>query len=207
MPNRSPGRPESFPTGLATNLAAEVAAEGARLVLVTDPGEIADLAGLIAESDRIRHLTPDLHASMMSELVWPGRDRLDVGIDVRTLDLSAADLAKLQIAGRSDVMKELADWDLGQALGDGSRDRIVTSSAVAVVVVDGDDPIDYLRGGNAVERLWLCAEEADLGVHPVSPVFLYARRGAELDDLTPPFSTLARTLQERFNRMLALGPT
>jgi len=207
MTNRSPGRPESFPTGLATNLTAEVAAEGARLVLVSDPGEIADLAGLIAESDRIRHLTPDLHASMMSELAWPGRDRLDVGIDVRTLALTPADLAKLQIAARSDVMKELADWDLGQALGDGTRDRIVTSSAVAVVVVDGDDPIDYLRGGSAVERLWLCAEEADLGVHPVSPVFLYARRRAELDDLTPPFSTLAQTLQERFNRMLALGPT
>jgi molybdopterin/thiamine biosynthesis adenylyltransferase len=207
MTNRSFGRPEPISAELASTLAGVVAAEGARLVLVTDPDEIIELAEMMAESDRIRHLTPGLHESMMSEIAWPGRDRVDIGIDVRTLDLSPADLAKLQIAARSDVMGELASWNLGQALGDGTRDRIVTSSAVAVVVIDGDQPIDYVRGGSAVEGLWICAEEAGLGVHPVSPVFLYARHQAELTEIAPDFSTITQTLQHRFNRILALAPT
>ena len=36
------------------------------------------------------------------------------------------------------------------------------------------DPAWYVRGGAAVERLWLTAELHGLAVQPVSPVFLYA---------------------------------
>jgi hypothetical protein len=49
-----------------------------------------------------------------------------------------------------------------------------SSSAVAVVTVPRADPAWYVRGGAAVERLWLTAELHGLAVQPVSPVFLYA---------------------------------
>jgi hypothetical protein len=45
---------------------------------------------------------------------------------------------------------------------------------VAVVTVPRTDPAWYVRGGAAVERLWLTAELHGLAVQPVSPVFLYA---------------------------------
>jgi hypothetical protein len=45
---------------------------------------------------------------------------------------------------------------------------------VAVVSVPRTDPAWYVRGGAAVERLWLTAELHGLAVQPVSPVFLYA---------------------------------
>jgi hypothetical protein len=43
-----------------------------------------------------------------------------------------------------------------------------------VVTVPRSDPAWYVRGGEAVERLWLTAELHGLAVQPVSPVFLYA---------------------------------
>jgi hypothetical protein len=45
---------------------------------------------------------------------------------------------------------------------------------VAIVTVPKADAASYMRGGAAVERVWLTAERHGLAVQPVSPVFLYA---------------------------------
>ena len=42
---------------------------------------------ILAAADRIRYLTQQLHAEMMSELRWPGDGSLESGIDVRSLEL------------------------------------------------------------------------------------------------------------------------
>ena len=174
------------------------------MVLLTEESQLARAGEVLAESDRIRYLTPRLHRSMVGELRWPGRDRMDVGIDVRTLDLNASDLAKLQIAARHDVMELLADWNRGQALGDGTRDRIASTSALAVVTIRGQAPADYLQGGAAVERLWIQAERLGLSVHPVSPVFLYAIRLDELAQLSTKFLPDLVHLKRTFDEILSL---
>lgn len=173
--NRQHGKPEALPAELMAELQGLVEAEGATLRLLTTPEAIDQCAELLGESDRIRYLTPRLHSEMMSELRWPGQDRLDLGLDVRTLELGAADLAKLAVAKRPDVMAALAGWNGGRALGQPTRDSIRSSSAIAVVTVKGGTPVDYVRGGAAVERLWIRAQARGLGVQPVSPVFLFAQ--------------------------------
>ena len=117
---------------------------------------------------------------MVGELRWPGRDSIETGIDVRTLELGAMDLASLAIARRPEVMAHLSDWDAGHALGMATRTAVRSSSALAVVTVPGARPVDYVRGGGAVERLWLDAERSGLAVQPVSPVFIYATDGRGL---------------------------
>ncbi len=129
---------------------------------------------MLAESDRIRFLLPKLHHEMVGELRFPGRDSLDEGLDVRTLELSPSELAALELLRRADVMEHLADWRAGQGLGARTRATVSSSSALAVVTVPRSDPAWYVRGGAAVERMWLTAEQHGLAVQPVSPVFLYA---------------------------------
>jgi tRNA A37 threonylcarbamoyladenosine dehydratase len=204
--NRSLGRRRSLSDELTTDLRRAAEAEGAKLSLIVEPDRLAELADLLAESDRLRYLTPTLHAQMISELQWPGRDRLDKGIDVRTLALDATDLTKLQVASRADVMTQLASWQGGHALGDGTRERINASSALAVVSVDGDTPNDYLRGGAAAQRTWIRATHGHLGVQPVSPVFLYARNQQDLDALSNHFAAELAILQARFGQISGLKP-
>ena len=60
---------------------------------------------------------------MISELRWPGDDNSD-GLDIRSLELAAADLATLDILRRGDVMAHLAEWDGGEALGQDVTDRV-----------------------------------------------------------------------------------
>jgi len=181
--NRRPGVPAPLDPDPVAELTALVATEGAALRLLTDRAVIEDCAELLGQTDRLRYLTPHLHAEMMNELRWPGEDGLDTGLDVRTLELDAADLAKLSVIRRADVLAQLAQWGGGQVLGEPMRDSVRAASALAVVSMRGADPVDYVRVGSAVERLWIRAQAGGLGVQPVSPVFLYARGAADIESL------------------------
>ncbi|QNK81084.1 Rv1355c family protein [Nakamurella sp. PAMC28650] len=202
--NRNIGRRQPVAQPMITAWQREAGAAGAHLHLITEPGRIAALADVLAASDRIRFLTPLLHEQMIGELKWPGPQRTSLGIEVESLGLDESDLAKLAVAGRTDVMAQLASWNLGAALGDPTRDRVNSSSAVAVLTVDADTPTDYLRGGRAAEQFWIRAGQAGLAVQPVSPVFLYARSEADLLALSPDFHPELRTLQRRFNELTGI---
>lgn len=205
--NRRRGAHEPLDLSLTGRLAQVVSAEGARLHLVTDHEQLAACADILGESERIRFLTATLHSEMIGELRWPGDD-IRTGIDVRTLELGPSELAGLKVICRGDVVKLLGDWDVGEALGDNMRTAVRASSALAIVTLPSPSPSNYVRGGAAVERLWITAQRATLGVQPVSPVFVFAvqdrdyvtlggeHRGDEL-----------RALAERFRQVIDLAPT
>jgi nitroreductase len=174
------------------------------LNLVRDEDGLRRLGRVLAASDRIRFLSPTLHQEMFDELRWPGDADPDLGIDVHTLGLSDADLAKLEVAGRSDVMSHVARWRGGQALGDTTFDRVVGSSAMAVISTGGDRPADFVRGGAAVERFWMVANSLGLGVYPMSPIFLYARRQSDLLGLAPEHSSDLVTLKRDMDDIIGL---
>jgi len=187
-------------------LARGVEREGARLSLLSDRGQLDRLGELLAESDRIRFLTPTLHREMIGELRIPGRDTLDEGIDIRTLELGPSELASLELLSRPEVMTHLAEWRAGTVLGLRSRASVGSCSAMAAIVVPRADPISYVRGGAAVERFWLAAEVHGLAVHPMSPVFLFAVDTEERIGLAGErnLDVLAE-LTSRFNELFSLA--
>jgi ThiF family/Nitroreductase family len=181
---------------------------GGRVRVVDDRSQVEAIAALLGESDRLRYLTEQLHAEMMSELRWPPDDPLDVGLDVRTLDLDRTDLAKLQVARRADVMACLAEWGGGEALGETTRDRVGAASGVVVITVEGAGPADYVRGGMALQRCWLAADRLDIGLQPVSPVFLFALDDQDLSSLvSPSYMRPLAELRDRFRAQMGLGPS
>ena len=207
--NRHYGQVRPLDPALVCALHAQAASMGATLHLLSDRPRVTEVADLLAASDRIRFLTPKLHGQMMGEMRWPGPQRAADGIDVAALGMDAADLAKLEVAARADVMAQLARWGdpVGAALGDNTRDRVNASSAIAVLTVDDDHPADYVRGGSALERLWITAEQHGLAVHPVSPIFLYARNDDELRELAGPFGGELAALQQQFGNTVGLSLT
>lgn len=184
--NRRPGEVRSLDPSWDDAARGAAEAEGGHLHLVTDRTLVGEVGTLLAEADRLRYLSPVLHREMMSELAWPGRDSLELGLDVRTLELDGSDMAKLAVAERSDVMAYLAAWGAGEALGEITRDRVATSSAIAVVSVRGSDPAAYVSGGQALERFWATAQARGLSLQPVSPAFLYALDADDYATLGPP---------------------
>ncbi|MFD9663766.1 Rv1355c family protein [Rhodococcus sp. NPDC059968] len=194
--NRRPGVPRPLDDTQAGLLAEAASREGARLCLVTDRDDIATIGAILAESDRIRFLTPTLHREMIGELRWPPLDSVETGIDVRALELDSAELSTLALLRRPDVMERLGAQDAGRALGKSTADRVASSSAVAVVAIPGSTPRDYVRGGEATESVWIHAQALGLAVQPISPVFLYGVESAELEQLSPRYAAPLEKLRE-----------
>ena len=204
--NRHQGKPASLSSDVVGSLLAAAQREGGRLHLLTDPHDVDTAAAILAESDRIRYLTPRLHSEMISELRWPGDRSPDSGIDVQSLELDPADLVKLGILRRPEVMAYLAEWDGGAALGADSRERILASSCVAVVSMRGQALTDYARGGSAVEAVWVIAQQHGLAVQPISPVFLYAHDPEDLEKLSPTHAPALQRLRDEFRDLTATAP-
>ncbi len=202
--NRRVGPPGPIAADTVERLHSLAAREGARLHLVTGRDDIDRAATILAAADRIRYLTPRLHAEMFSELRWPGDQCPDTGIDVRSFELGSGDLAVLDILRRPDVMAYLARWNAGTALGADTRGRVLASSAVGVISVPGDTLTDYAHGGSAVEAIWIAAQQSGLAVQPISPVFLYARNIDELTELSTPFAAELHDLQTEFRQLVRL---
>ncbi|EKT82739.1 hypothetical protein WSS_A10947 [Rhodococcus opacus M213] len=194
--NRMPGVPRPLDDTQARLLSEAASREGARLCLVTDRDDIETIGAILAESDRIRFLTPTLHREMIGELRWPPLDSVETGIDVRTLELDSAELSTLALLRRPDVMERLGAQDGGQALGKSTADRVSSSSAVAVVAIPGSTPRDYVRGGEATESVWIHAQTLGLAVQPISPIFLYGVESAELEQLSPRYAAPLERLRE-----------
>jgi hypothetical protein len=203
--NRHQTNPAPLPDDVVPALREAARAEGADVAVVTDRDRLAELSEVFGESDRLRFLTPQLHSEMMRELRWPGIDSLNWGLDVRTLELDRSDLAKLEVARRADIMTLLAEQDVGRALGDISRDLIKATSALVVVTITGSDVSDYVRGGQAVERTWIRAEQLGLSVQAMSPVFIYAVDQPDYEELSPRYAGRLRQLHQAFNDLTGIG--
>ncbi|WP_286174759.1 hypothetical protein [Mycobacterium sp. DL99] len=199
--NRLRGTATPIAADVLDGLRAAAANEGAELTILDDRTEIENAARLLAEADRIRYLTPNLHREMMSELRWPGDPDPDTGIEVTTLGLDPADMVVLDILRRPEVMAKLSDWDAGSALGDDTYERVTSSSALAVVSVRGRRLTDYAQAGSAVEAVWVGAQRHGLAVQPVSPVFLYAHDDRDRSALSPGHADALRDLQYAFRRL------
>lgn len=178
--------------------------EGGRLHLVTQRDDIERAATILAATDRIRYLTPGLHAQMVSEMRWPDDDDSDTGIDVHSLELEASALAVLEILRRPDVMHHLAQWKGGSALGEDTRHRVSASSAIAVISVTEGALADYAQGGAAVEAVWIAAQQRGLAVQPYSPVFLYAQDANDLTELSESFAEELGHLQQEFRNLAGI---
>ncbi len=203
--NRRRGERVAIAGHILERLGTAARNEGARLEVLSEPTDLDRAATMLAAADRIRYLTPRLHAEMFAELREPGDPAPESGIDVRSLELDAADVVLLDILRRPEVMAMLAKWQAGSALGDDTYERVTASSAVGVVSVAGRSLMDYARGGAAVESVWVTAQQHGLAVQPVSPAFLYAHDDEDLRELSPAFAGDLRDLQYNFRKLAHTG--
>jgi molybdopterin/thiamine biosynthesis adenylyltransferase len=178
--NRNPADPaRAIPDATLARLRAAAAGHGAALAVVAAPAALAEAAEILTDADRVRYLLPALHREMMRELRDPRVDSVDRGIDVRTLELGPA-AAMLDIVRRADVMAELAESDGGRNLGARVGELVKSSPALVAVTVAGQSLRDYLRGGQAMQDVWIAAGDRGLAVQPIVPLFCFASDDAEL---------------------------
>jgi molybdopterin/thiamine biosynthesis adenylyltransferase/nitroreductase len=151
-------------------LTEAAAAHGAHLELLTERPLLDEAAALIGAADRIRFLSPALHADLVGELRWSDEEARESGdgIDVATLALGAADRAALRLVVRADTAAALRETDGGAALARMAGRAVDGAGAVGLLRADGSTPAAWLRAGRALERMWLVATELGLALQPMT---------------------------------------
>jgi nitroreductase len=168
-------------------LAAVVAAEpGFALTFATQRPAIAEVAEVAARADRIRMLHPHGHRDFVREIRWTKEEneRERDGIDLATLDLTAAEHAGLRMLRSPQVPELLRSWKRGHGLEKLTRSALLAASAVGVVTAARDSMQQRFAAGRAVQRAWLTATRLGLAIQPhTSALFLFARAlgGGEAD--------------------------
>ncbi|MCZ4551762.1 Rv1355c family protein [Gordonia rubripertincta] len=202
--NRAFGDGSELDAGVVAALSSGGSA-GTGVRMITDRGALAGFAAVAGAAERLRYLTPALHAEMMAEIIDPSDVHSDTGIDVDDLALLPQQAPLMVVLRRPDVMAHLNAWGAGSVLGADAQGRIMTSSALAVVTQEGRSTADYVRGGQTMQELWIRAEMMGLAVHPMNPVFLYADGRKELAQIAPDRVDEFEALAEQFEQVLGLA--
>jgi len=161
---------------------------GARLQICTDRAAIEELALLMGEAERRSCLSPKLHESYFRELRWTAAEARETrdGLDLDCLELSPMDRAVLQIVRSPDVAQVLRAVDGGEAIAMRTTQAVSSCAAVAYLTMAGPAPHSYVRGGQALQQIWLTATALNLAVQPCNSLIeLFTRlercNGAGLD--------------------------
>lgn len=203
--NRERTSRRKIPADVMTELGSVSQLYSVELHSLSTQTQLNDYADIAAESDRLRHLSQNLHQEMIKELVWPGINSLETGIDVRTLGLKDKELNALPVLARRDVMEEVAKVNGGTSLGHYNRERITEAAAMVVPTIKGQENKDYFIGGKALQHFWLIADSNHLSIQPISPVFLYANTRDERQTLMKgEYLEETTALQQQFRELLKI---
>jgi molybdopterin/thiamine biosynthesis adenylyltransferase len=155
-----------LPDDVSAELEQQARQLGLHLVLVRDQVRLRELGLILGLSDRLRLQIRSYHAEMMSEVRWNAeesqRDR--TGIDIASLEASAADAAGMHVVRRWDVMQFLADHGLGESLEDVARKSAVACAGIALL--SNPASMSTLEAGRRLQRLWLHSTLRGLAWHP-----------------------------------------
>lgn len=157
---------------------------GAKLSIVTNEVQKRKVANVVGIIDRIRFLHPGLHEDMCNELQWTRGQahQMRTGIGIDTLGLDIADRVGAYLLTSWPIMQILRDLDLGEDLKrTGSQFKC---NAFALLTMPNKGSQSYLRGGRAMEEVWLEATLQNLGFCPSSSSpFMFARLEQGGDDI------------------------
>lgn len=183
-----------------------------RVLLLDDPAERSQLAALLGGAERLRFLTPHLHADWVAR---HPRHPEPTGVPESELALAPGQVPMQTILRRPEVMACLREWDAGSALGADVAARVGSASAAAVVFATDQSPRAHIRAGWVGTDLWVRATAVGLAVYPMTPIFLHAvsqtdhavlapHHADELGELAEQFRQLARPIDCEVPAMLLL---
>jgi molybdopterin/thiamine biosynthesis adenylyltransferase len=209
MTNRKAGNGQKLETTTVLSL-KNITALGnstATLDIIEEKQQITKIADIVSKVERIRFLYPQGHHDFYTkEIRWTDAEVHGTkdGLDIKSLELSESDKTGLIVASEPGVIKLLNAWGGGAAFEKLSNKAIISSSGIGLISMPLYNKESVVKGGEAVQRVWLKANKEGLTFHPISaPLFLFARlnngNGQELtDNMKTELSQLQNELKEIF---------
>jgi len=181
--NRRPFRDEPVPAVLLDILTAAAAAEGARLRPVVDPSSVAAVVGLLRTAEAAEAGDPALL----------GERAAHVGGRGRTSGIPVASLGPRPAAADGSSVGAVRDLGVGVSAVRESA-AFETAPTLALLGTTGDEPADWVRAGQALQRLWLEVTTAGLDASLLNQPLEHPRLRPALLTLAPGAGAAAQVL-------------
>jgi nitroreductase len=201
MGNESPINPEALEN--LKVVASEI--QGARLSIINNRDDLLTMAKVVGVSDKLLLTNEVSHQEFFKEIKWSKdeAEKARVGIDVRTVELSASELAGFNVAKSWNAVKNLVKWGGGSVFERLGTKMTKSSSALALLTMPEYSRKDFIEGGRALQRVWMEANAVGICVQPMSAaIFLWARLvHGNGDGLTEKMARDLREIREQHLRL------
>jgi nitroreductase len=177
--NRKPFAKKPIQKGMLDSLVSEASKiDGVKLHIVTEDADIKKLAKVIFKVDRIRTEHRPLHEHLHSMIRYTEEEAMERrdGFPLKNLEAGLAGELFLKYTRPWSVMNVLNRAGFGKIVAAHSLKAMATSSVAVLITVSGMSIHDFVRGGQALERLWLKASQEGLSVQPMTAITLFWSR-------------------------------
>jgi nitroreductase len=177
--NRHPyrrGRP--LPQTWLEERVVDAAGLETQLAWCTDSQALRRVARLVRWADWVRFSHPEVHGAFMAELRFSQAEAEQTrdGLAINTLESGPLAGPALRFLRPWRRMAALNRLGLYRLLARQADQLVRSASAVGLLSADQDTALTYLKGGVAMQRLWLAATAAGIAFQPVTVATLFVRR-------------------------------
>ncbi|MBX7052887.1 MAG: Rv1355c family protein [Flavobacteriales bacterium] len=144
-----------------------------KLKFVEDREKILQIGKLICKADRIRFMNLQGHQEFFQhEVRWTRKEselKKD-GLDINQFELSILDKMGLSLIKRLDVISFLNTINGGESLEKISSKCFNNADSIGYTITKGYNQSHLISTGQLIERFWLEATRAQLGIFPITVV-------------------------------------
>jgi hypothetical protein len=209
LTNRKVGERKLLDSSFYEDLKHVSQIDGVELFYVDDDQNLAELADIIAECDKVRLLNKLGHEEFYHEIRWNRDEALQTkdGVELASVDISQGEMAGFKVAGDWNAVELLTEWNKGNAFKKMSVKSVINASGMVLFTVPEFTNTQLLQAGRAVQKAWIRANQQGLAVHPMlSPAFFFSRLiHGEGVDLTAKESQNLLKLRERFLKIFPIA--
>ena len=151
---------------------------GVHLHLVTRQKDIKKLAKIVYRADRIRTEHRPLHEHLQEMIRYNNDEAMKKGDGFFLKNLEAGFVGEIFLRASRPwpVMNLINKVGIGRMVALHSYQGILNSSGAALLTVDGISESDFIRGGQALQRLWLLMAQRQIRMQPMTAITLFRLR-------------------------------
>ena len=184
--NRKPYRKDPLTAEEREALSAAVAEAGyGSLALIEERNDIDRLGRIGSANEEVMLANRALHQFFFSHVSWTKEedDTKKVGFYIKTLELPPPARAMFKVFRHWPVMRILSALGFNRIVAKQNGATNASAAAIGAFMMTGMEPLDFVRIGRTIERLWLTATALGLSFQPLAglPFFKFKIDGGEGD--------------------------
>ena len=145
------------------------------LVLLEERGHINRLGRIGSVNEEVMLANHLLHEFFFDHVNWTkeGDDKKKIGFYIKTLELPPPAEMMFKAFRHWPVMRVLSAIGFNRVVAAINAKQNASAAAIGAFLIDETDPLDFVRAGRAIERVWLAATSAGLSFQPLSGILFF----------------------------------